>query len=67
MENNNLNVFTRTLAKKILFDESKKATGIVVNTDGFEWKISAKKKVIISAGVVSLLDCSRVFMDLIRT
>jgi 5'-oxoaverantin cyclase / versicolorin B synthase len=52
MESNNLNVYTRTLAKKILFDDNKKATGVVVNTDGFEWKIAAKKEVILAAGVM---------------
>ncbi|GIZ46269.1 hypothetical protein CKM354_000940100 [Cercospora kikuchii] len=46
----NLNIYTRTMAKKILFDENKKATGVVVNTDGFEWKIAANKEVIVAAG-----------------
>jgi choline dehydrogenase-like flavoprotein len=49
-----LNIFTRTIATKILFDDSKKATGVLLNTDGFKWKISASKEVIISAGVVSI-------------
>jgi 5'-oxoaverantin cyclase / versicolorin B synthase len=52
MESNNLNLYTRTLVKKILFDDNKKATGVLVNTDGFEWKIAAKKEVIVSAGVM---------------
>lgn len=52
MESNNLNLYTRTLAKKILFDENKKANGVIVNTGGFEWKIAAKKEVIVSAGVL---------------
>jgi 5'-oxoaverantin cyclase/versicolorin B synthase len=52
MESNNLNIYTRTLVKKVLFDENKKATGIIVNTDGFEWQIGAKKEVILSAGVM---------------
>ena len=46
----NLNIFTRTLAKQILFDDKKKATGVRVNTDGFDWTIGAKKEVILSAG-----------------
>lgn len=52
MESNNLNIYTRTLVKKVLFDENKKATGVIVNTDGFEWQIGAKKEVILSAGVM---------------
>jgi 5'-oxoaverantin cyclase / versicolorin B synthase len=52
MENSNLNIYTRTLAKKILFDDQKRATGVVVNTGGFEWQIAAKKEVILSAGVM---------------
>jgi len=47
-----LNIFTRTIATKILFDESKRATGVLLNTDGFRWKITANKEVIVSAGVV---------------
>ncbi|KAI1503523.1 glucose-methanol-choline oxidoreductase [Biscogniauxia marginata] len=39
------------LAKKILFDGDKKATGVVVNTQGFEYTLSARKEVIVSAGV----------------
>ncbi len=50
----NLNIFTRTIATKILFNDAKKANGVTLNTDGFEWKIAANKEVIISAGVVSL-------------
>lgn len=52
MESNNLNLYIRTLAKKILFDENKKANGVVVETDGFQWKIEATKEVILSAGVM---------------
>ncbi|KIA75620.1 hypothetical protein HK57_00552 [Aspergillus ustus] len=47
---NNLNVLTHTLVKKILFDNEKRATGVVINTGGFEWQIGAKKEVILSAG-----------------
>ncbi|VBB75829.1 Putative GMC oxidoreductase possibly involved in aflatoxin biosynthesis, member of the aflatoxin cluster [Podospora comata] len=52
LESNNLNFYTRTLVKKILFDDKKKATGVKVSTDGFEWTIGAKKEVILSAGVM---------------
>ncbi|KAK3046353.1 hypothetical protein LTR09_012169 [Extremus antarcticus] len=48
----NLNIFTRTIATKILFNDAKKANGVTLNTDGFEWKIAANKEVIISAGVM---------------
>jgi 5'-oxoaverantin cyclase/versicolorin B synthase len=51
-ENTKLNIYTRTLVKKILFDDAKKATGVAINTDGFDWTISAKKEVILSAGVM---------------
>ncbi|KAK4175385.1 hypothetical protein QBC36DRAFT_302044 [Triangularia setosa] len=52
LESNNLNFYTHTLVKKILFDDNKKATGVKVSTDGFEWTIGAKKEVILSAGVM---------------
>ena len=52
VESNNLNLYIRTLAKKILFDEHKKANAVVLETDGFQWKIGAKKEVIVSAGVM---------------
>nr|ADN06239.1 versicolorin B synthase [Passalora arachidicola] len=50
VESNNLNIYIRTLAKKVLFDENKKANAVEVQTDGFKWKIEAKKEVILSAG-----------------
>ncbi|KAK3901807.1 hypothetical protein C8A05DRAFT_34503 [Staphylotrichum tortipilum] len=52
LENTKLNIYTRTLVKKILFDDKKKATGVKINTDGFDWTIAAKKEVIVSAGVM---------------
>ncbi|KOC16373.1 versicolorin B synthase [Aspergillus flavus AF70] len=52
MESNNLNIFTRTLVKRVLFDDQNRATGVTVSTDGFEWQIGAKKEVILSAGVM---------------
>lgn len=48
---NNLKLFTRTLAKKIVFS-GKTATGVVVAANGTEWTIKAKKEVILSAGAV---------------
>ncbi|CAK4034462.1 versicolorin B synthase [Lecanosticta acicola] len=52
LKSQKLNIFTRTIATKVLFDESKKATGVSLNTDGFQWKIAANKEVIVSAGVM---------------
>jgi choline dehydrogenase len=47
----NLIVFDSTLAKKILFDSGKRATGVVVNTSGRQYTLKARKEVIVSAGV----------------
>jgi choline dehydrogenase len=49
----NLKVFTHTLAKQLLFDGNKTATGVVVETGGFNYTLSANKEVILSAGAVS--------------
>lgn len=46
-----LQVYKTTLAKKILFGSSKKATGVKVNTAGVEYTLFANKEVIVSAGV----------------
>ena len=40
-----------TMAKKILFNENKEATGVLVDTAGFEYILSARKEVILSSGV----------------
>jgi choline dehydrogenase len=48
--NDNLKVYTSTMVKKVLFDKSKKATGVKVNTAGITYNILAKKEVIVSAG-----------------
>lgn len=47
-----LKVFTQTLAKKIVFNEDKKATGVEVSMLGAlpKYTIKAKKEVIVSAG-----------------
>lgn len=50
MENYNLMIYTTTLAKQVLFDSSKKATGVVVDSAGLSYTISANKEVIVSAG-----------------
>lgn len=46
-----LTVHLHTQATKILFDKDKKATGVAVTYDGRDYVISAKKEVILSAGV----------------
>ena len=48
----NLSVYKTTLAKRILFDPSNKATGVLVNTAGIEYAIMATREVIVSAGTV---------------
>ena len=53
LDTTTLRLYLRTLAKKILFDSNKAATGVLVETNGAEYTISAKKEVILSAGVVS--------------
>lgn len=46
--------FPSTMAKRIMFDKDKKATGVVVNSAGMEYILAANKEVILSAGAVSL-------------
>lgn len=47
----NLQVYHSTLAKKIIFS-GKQAAGVVVETAGVAYNISAKKEVIVSGGSV---------------
>ena len=47
----NLTVYQSTLAKRILFDENKKAVGVQVDSQGLPYVLSARKEVISSAGV----------------
>ena len=47
----NLTVFTKTLAKRVLFNAQKKATGVIVETSGTQSTPSIKREVVISAGV----------------
>lgn len=42
--------YPNTLGKKVLFDDNKKATGVLVETDGFVYQLSATREVILSAG-----------------
>ena len=48
----NLKIFTHTLAKQVLFDQNKTATGVVVKSgpSPVEYVLSAKEEVILSAG-----------------
>ena len=50
LQRTNLIVFSQSLAKKIVFDEKKSATGVLVDTDGKKYTLSAKNEVIVSAG-----------------
>ncbi|KAI1874081.1 uncharacterized protein JN550_002660 [Neoarthrinium moseri] len=48
----NYYVYPLTTAKQVLFDSSKKATGVRVDTAGLEYQVSARKEVIIAAGFI---------------
>ena len=50
-----LHVYVDSLVHKVLFNKEKTATGILVETDKGLFTLSAKKEVIVSAGVVSNL------------
>ncbi|KAI0180682.1 GMC oxidoreductase [Hypoxylon sp. FL1284] len=50
VKNANLITFVSTLAKKVLFDDQKRATGVLVDTQGLQYTIRARKEVIVSAG-----------------
>ena len=49
-----LKVYHRTVAKKIIFDSKKRAKSVLVETAGVKYELSARKEVILSAGVVGL-------------
>ena len=51
-ETTNLNFYKSTQVKKILLDDCKTATGVLVSTAGVEYTISAAREVILSAGAV---------------
>lgn len=50
VHNPNLITFVSTLAKRVLFDGQKRATGVLVDTQGLQYTIRARKEVIVSAG-----------------
>lgn len=49
--NSHIQVYKSTLAKQIIFDSNKVATGVLVNTAGVKYRLLARKEVILSAGV----------------
>ena len=53
-QTSNVNFYQSALAKKIKFNQGKRATGVLVNTAGVEYTILADKKVILLAGAVSI-------------
>lgn len=53
--NSNLNIYKSTLGKRIIFDTNNQATGVIVDTAGVEYTISAQREVIICAGAVSIV------------
>ena len=50
LPNANLIVYPSTLAKKVLFDAKKKATGVMIDFGGESFSLSANQEVILSAG-----------------
>lgn len=48
----NYYLYPLTMALKVLFDDSKKATGVAVDTLGAKYTLSARKEVILSAGAI---------------
>ncbi|KAL9080497.1 MAG: hypothetical protein Q9157_000731 [Trypethelium eluteriae] len=48
----NYYLYPLTQAKKVLFDETKTATGVLVDSGGFLYTLSARKEVIMAAGFI---------------
>jgi choline dehydrogenase len=46
----NLTIFTHTIAKKLIFDDQKKAVGVVVENTHIPFTLMVTKEVILSAG-----------------
>ncbi|KAI4146743.1 MAG: hypothetical protein LQ341_001996 [Variospora aurantia] len=46
-----LQVYQKSVAKRILFNDNKVAQGVIVETAGVQYELSARKEVIVSAGV----------------
>ena len=47
-----IQIYNNTLAKRIIFDSGKAASGVLVNSTGGDYLLSARKEVILSAGAV---------------
>lgn len=52
LDYSNFMVYQSTMVKKILFDSGKKAEKVVVDTSGLTFHLTAKKEIILSAGVI---------------
>ncbi|KAK3342062.1 GMC oxidoreductase [Lasiosphaeria hispida] len=52
LQSPNYTIYHLTLARKILFGANKTATGVRVDTMGAEYTLSARKEVILAAGVI---------------
>ena len=50
-----LQIYKNTAAQRILFDTSKKATGVQITTAGDSYVLSARREVVLAAGTVSLI------------
>lgn len=51
LKNPHLVVYPMAMAKRILFSKEKRATGVVVEVQGLEYVLSARKEVVLCAGV----------------
>ena len=49
----NLDTYTHTLAKQILFDSSKRAIGLIFQSENSTFNLRARREVVLSAGAVS--------------
>lgn len=52
IESSSIQVYQQTLAKRIIFNSNKTATGVSVITENIQYVLSARKEVILAAGVV---------------
>lgn len=60
MDTSPLIVYTNSLVQKVLFNNEKVATGVLVETDESLYTLSARKEVVVSSGVVcNLTNCGR--------
>lgn len=53
MDTTPLKVYTNSLVHKVIFNNKKAATGVLVETDEGLYTLSARKEVVVSSGVVS--------------